>query len=101
MMAPTRPANTTAIDSTLCTTTSLAMVLATWVPKTRNAMKLKAAAHITAWRGVSTRVATTVAIELAASWKPLTKSKPRATTTTRTSASVSTGQPRRTRVTRA
>jgi hypothetical protein len=33
---------------------------------------LKKAAQITAMRGVSTRVDTTVAMELAASWKPLT-----------------------------
>ena len=52
------------------------MVLATWVPKNRKAMKLKAAAHTTASRGDSTRVDTTVAMELAASWNPLTKSKP-------------------------
>ena len=44
---------------------------ATCVPKTRNATKLKNAAHATADRGVRTRVETTVAIELAASWNPL------------------------------
>jgi hypothetical protein len=38
---------------------------------------------------VRTRVETTVAIELAASWKPLTKSKPSATRTTMTTAKVS------------
>ena len=58
-------------------------------------MKLKAAAHITASRGDRTRVDTTVAIELAASWNPLTKSKPSATTITKTSARSSTGQVRR------
>ena len=46
-------------------------VLATAVPNTNAATKLKNAAHITAWPGDSTRVETTVAIELAASWKPL------------------------------
>ena len=40
-MAPTRPAKITPIVRTLCTTTSLAMVLATFVPKKRKAMKLK------------------------------------------------------------
>ena len=45
-------------------------------------MKLKAAAHTTAANGGSTRVATTVAIELAASWKPLTKSNSSATAMT-------------------
>ena len=78
-MAPTSPAKITPIDSTFWSTTSLAMVVATWVPKTRKATKLKNAAHATARRGESTRVDTTVAIELAASWKPLTKSKPSAT----------------------
>ncbi len=71
-MAPISPAKMTPIDNTSCTTTSLAMVVATWVPNTRNATKLKNAAQATAIRGVSTRVDTTVAIELAASWNPLT-----------------------------
>ena len=38
-------------------------------------MKLKKAAQMTACHGFSTRVATTVAIEFAASWNPFTKSK--------------------------
>jgi hypothetical protein len=63
----------------------LPMVLATlsWTPQSTGAaeMKLKKAAQATAFMGVSTRVETTVAIELAASWKPLMKSKPRATRT--------------------
>ena len=54
---------------------SFAMNLATCVPNTANAMKFQNAAHNTALNGVRTRVATTVAIEFAASWKPLTKSK--------------------------
>ena len=73
-MAPTRPANTTPIVSTSGSTTPVAMVAATTVPNTRKATKLKNAAQITARRGDRTRVETTVAIELAASWKPLTKS---------------------------
>src|SRR2546426_9211495 len=48
-------------------------------PKPNAATKLKNAAHTTAWSGVNTRVETTVAIELAASWKPLMKSKTSAT----------------------
>src|SRR5206468_8307824 len=48
--------------------------------------KLKNAAHTTAWSGVSTRVETTVAIELAASWKPLMKSKTTATKMMKTTA---------------
>ena len=43
------------------------MVCATPVPNTNAAMKLKNAAQITACPGESTRVETTVAIELAAS----------------------------------
>jgi hypothetical protein len=69
-MAPTRPANTTA-SLTAFGSMMVPTVLATWVRKTMKAMKLKKAAQITASRGLSTRVETTVAIELAASWKPL------------------------------
>ena len=49
----------------------LPMVLATCSGKKTNATKLKKAAQATAMRGESTRVETTVAIEFAASWKPL------------------------------
>ena len=59
----------------------LPIVLATAVPTTNAAMKLKNAAQKTATPGVSTRVETTVAIELALSWKPLMKSKISATST--------------------
>ena len=69
-MAPTRPPNTTA-SLTAFGSMIVPTVLATWVRKTRNAMKLKKAAQTTANRGLSTLVETTVAIELAASWKPL------------------------------
>src|SRR4051812_28948280 len=62
----------------------LPIVLATCVPRTKAATKLKNAAQITAFCGDSTRVETTVAIEFAASWKPLRKSKTRATRTMRT-----------------
>src|SRR5690349_3278541 len=56
----------------------LPIVLATAVPKMNAAMKLKIAAQTTASRGDSTRVETTVAMLFAASWKPLKKSKQRA-----------------------
>ena len=49
----------------------LAIVFATCGWKMTNATKLKNAAQSTARRGDSTRVDTTVAIEFAASWKPL------------------------------
>src|SRR5262245_32484437 len=55
------------------------IVWATAVPKRKTARKLKAAAQYTAMRGLSTRVETTVAMAFAASWKPLIKSKTRAT----------------------
>ena len=55
------------------------MVFATAVPKPNAATKLKNAAQMTALPGDSTRVETTVAMELAASWKPLMKSKMSAT----------------------
>src|SRR5437016_14553757 len=57
------------------------MVLATAMPITKAATKLKKAAHTTATLGVSTRVDTTVAMLLAASWNPLKKSKQSATPT--------------------
>src|SRR4029453_5636331 len=58
----------------------LPTVAATLRWKSRKAMKLKNAAQRTAACGLSTRVETTVATELAASWKPLRKSKTRART---------------------
>src|SRR5215204_5625547 len=79
-MAPASPAKTTA-SLTTAESTVLPTVLATWVWKTRKAMKLNRAAQTTASRGVSTRVETTVAIELAASWKPLVKSNTSASAT--------------------
>src|SRR5215204_2669929 len=54
-------------------------VLATAVPKAKAATKLKTAAQMTALPGLRTRVETTVAIEFAASWKPLMKSNASAT----------------------
>src|SRR4029077_12491552 len=55
--------------------TPLAMAADTCIGKTKKATKLKNAAQATAARGDSTRVETTVAIELSASGKPLMKSK--------------------------
>src|SRR5262249_11796972 len=81
-MAPVSAAKTMLTSITLGSTTPVPIVLATWVEKTRKATKLKNAAHSTAQRGESTRVETTVAIELAASWNPLTKSNASATATT-------------------
>jgi hypothetical protein len=58
-------------------------VSATLGEKMNMATKLNSAAHSTAVCGLSTRVDTTVAIELAASWKPLMTSKARAIATVR------------------
>ena len=57
------------------------MVFATAVPNRNTAMKLNPAAQTTAADGDKTRVDTTVAMEFAASWKPLMKSKHSATPT--------------------
>ena len=62
--------------------TVFATVFPTLISKTQNAKTLKKAAHITAWNGVRTFVDTTVAIEFAASWNPLTKSNINAITIT-------------------
>jgi hypothetical protein len=66
-MAPPSAPNSTASLMMLGSMIPLPMVWATWSGKMTKAMKLKNAAHATAARGVSTRVDTTVAIELAAS----------------------------------
>ena len=70
-MAPPSAPNSTASSTILGSMIPLPIVCATCSGKTTNAMKLKNAAQITAHLGVSTRVDTTVAIEFAASWKPL------------------------------
>src|SRR3954454_18781251 len=67
MIAPINPPKTTQ-TSTKCGSTSPAEIVSeTLVPKTNAATKLKNAAHTTACVGESTRVETTVAMELAAS----------------------------------
>ena len=78
-MAPAKPARITAGVTMAGSTTPLPMVFATWAPKTMKATKLKNADQATAVWGDSTRVLTTVAIELAASWNPLMKSNASAT----------------------
>src|SRR5262245_44089988 len=83
-IAPRRPARTTSWLTTERSIIPLLRVLATWVPRTKAATKLKKAAHSTAFWGESTRVETTVAMELAASWKPFRKSKTSAIRITKT-----------------
>src|SRR5438270_6686659 len=77
-IAPIRPVMmTVAVTCSTCIIPE-PMVFATFVPNTNAARKLKNAAQITASFGESTRVDTTVAMLLAASWKPLMKSNARA-----------------------
>src|SRR5690606_23039852 len=66
-------------------TMPLPTVAATFISNTITAAKLKVAAQITAWCGFRTLVETIVAIEFAASWKPLRKSNARARATRSTS----------------
>src|SRR5258707_12961775 len=77
VMAPRRPARRTFSSTISMWTMPLPMVLATAVPKTKAAMKFQNAAQTTARKGVSTRVETTVAMELAASCQPFENSKVR------------------------
>src|SRR5207244_10585388 len=79
MIAPNSPPSTTVESTTLRSISPLPTVFAIAVPNTNAAMKFQNAAQITAALGESTRVDTTVAIELAASGDPLMKSKVRAT----------------------
>ena len=89
VIAPTRPAATTARVIAPGSTTPFPIVLATLVSKKNAAMKLKNAAQRTACCGLSTRVDTTVAMEFAASWKPLMKSKTSARKTRRMTSVIS------------
>ena len=86
-IAPVSAPNTTTWSATSGSMMPLPTVLATCSPKNRNAMKLKNAAHTTAYCGRSTRVDTIVAIEFAASWKPFMKSNASASSTSTTSTS--------------
>src|ERR671922_2377534 len=79
-MAPARPAKITA-GLTTSRDTVWPTVSATAVRNTRKATKLNTAAHRTAALGDSTRVATIVDTELAASWNPLVKSNAQASAT--------------------
>src|SRR5215216_3203986 len=87
-MAPSRPARMTSWVTTSRSIIPLPIVLATWVPRTKAATKLKNAAQATAFWGDRTRVDTTVAMEFAASWKPFRKSNERATRMMKTTSAV-------------
>ena len=84
-IAPISAPNTTRASMAPASIMPVPSVLATCRPKNRKAMKLKNAAQATAYCGRSTRVETMVAMELAASCKPLRKSKASATAISPTS----------------
>ena len=65
----------------LCSIIPPPTAFATATPPVNSAAKLKIAAHTTAASGLRTRVPTIVAMEFAESWKPLMKSKKKATAT--------------------
>ena len=81
VMAPLSAPNTTCTSTTPGLAMPLPTVAATLRWKMKMATKLKKAANTTAWAGLSTPVDTTVAMELAASWKPFMKSNTRASAT--------------------
>src|SRR6267378_3178741 len=83
-IAATRAAMTRSWVTTFASTMPFPTVLATATPESAPT-RFRLPAISTACKGVSTRVATTVAIALAASWKPLTYSKMTPRTTTRPS----------------
>src|ERR1700730_2934133 len=66
-IAPVRAPKITSASIILAETIPTPIVRATCTPNTTNAMKLKNAAQITAYRGRNIRVETRVAIELAVS----------------------------------
>ena len=80
-MAASSAQSTVAMVMTFVSTIPFPMVDATAVP-IRAPVRLKNAASAIACRGVSTLVETTVAIALAASWKPLMYSNAMAASTT-------------------
>ena len=79
VVAPISAPKITRVSTRPGSITPVPTVFATLRPKTRKAMKLKKAAQHTANCGLSTRVDTMVAMELAASCRPLTRSNSRAT----------------------
>ena len=80
-MAPTSAPNTMWVSTTPGSTMPLPTVAATFSWNRKMATTLKKAANSTACWGFSTPVDTTVAMELAASWKPFMKSNSKASAT--------------------
>src|SRR5688500_1834076 len=81
MIAPSRPPRITCGSTMLCSIIPPPTVFATATPPVNRAAKLNVAAHTTAASGLRMRVPTIVAMEFAESWKPLMKSKMKATAT--------------------
>ncbi|MBS1163829.1 MAG: hypothetical protein H6R03_1725, partial [Burkholderiaceae bacterium] len=90
-MAPTSAPKITCWSTMPGSTMPLPTVAATFSSKKRMATTLKKAAKATAWCGLRTPVETTVAIELAASWKPFMKSNSSASTTSITTTHMAIG----------
>src|SRR5262245_46327176 len=79
LIAPSRPPRITCGSTMLCSIIPPPTALATATLPVNSAAKLKVAAQKTAASGLRTRVPTIVAMEFAESWKPLLKSKMKAT----------------------
>src|SRR3954462_3701928 len=94
VMAPTRPARIVSIVIAPGSRMPLPIVFATFSDRYAPT-KLRMPAPITASRGEIERVATDVAIELAASWNPFVKSNSSAIATTMTSSNMTGPFPRR------
>ena len=82
--APVSPAPMTGTPWAGLTVTSLPTVLATAAPKRSGPSRLKTDAIKTAGSGRATRVATSVAIEFAASWNPFVRANANAMRIART-----------------
>src|SRR6476659_2524206 len=80
-IAPSRPPRITCGSTMLCSIIPPPTAFATATPPVNSAAKLNVAAQNTAASGLRTRVPTIVAMEFAESWKPLMKSKKKATAT--------------------
>jgi aromatic ring hydroxylase len=79
IMAPPRADRMRRLFTTAGLIIPVPTVLATWTPTKKTAANSKNAAQMTAFLGERTLVDTMVEMALAESWKPLRKSKTRAT----------------------
>src|SRR4051812_12689728 len=90
-IAPSNPPRMTFGVTMLCTIMPPPIAFATASDPVNAAAKLNTAAHSTAASGLNTRVPTIVAMEFAESWKPLLKSKMKATRTIATTYAITRG----------